>query len=97
MIKTIKYQGIEYKVYQKPDHEMNESWGTYSESIAEIWISEIINDPRAKVTLLHEIIHIILSSAGEKKHSERHINMISNGLFAILKENESLLEYLFND
>ena len=58
------------------------------------------NAPRGQlITLLHEIIHAILYSAGytnldDNEHNEKLIDAITHGLYTVIKDNPELIELI---
>ena len=58
------------------------------------------NAPRGQlITLLHEIIHAILYSAGysnldDEEHDEKFVDAIANGLYTVIKDNPELIELI---
>jgi hypothetical protein len=47
-----------------------------------------------RATLIHEILHGILTNAGERDHDERLIDLLSYGLLDVLTANPELVAYL---
>ncbi len=49
---------------------------------------------RARITLLHEVLHGILFNADWPEHDERLISVLATGLVGVLRENPDLIAYL---
>ena len=47
-----------------------------------------------RVTLLHEVIHGILTNAGVQEHDESLIDAIAFGLYGVLRDNDELAGYV---
>ncbi|HNB50334.1 MAG TPA: hypothetical protein PK530_00245 [Anaerolineales bacterium] len=46
------------------------------------------------VTVLHEILHGLLTQAGRDEHEEKDVEVLAYGLFDVLRSNPTLLEWL---
>ena len=97
MLKKVKINGLDYKI--KLVSEM------YGDEVGRIDIFEGIiylenSKPRGMLfTLLHEIIHAILYSAGytnldDNEHNEKFIDAITHGLYTVIKDNPELIELI---
>lgn len=92
----IKIGGIAYSIWedinihaQNGDRLMGEI--NYAHKI--ITLDSNLNRDMKRVTLLHELLHGIINHAGGK-HNEGQIDMVSNGLYQIFKENEKVIKSL---
>lgn len=56
---------------------------------------EAENDEQMQaVTVLHEILHGILTQAGRNEHEEKDVEVLAYGLFNVLRSNPSLIDWL---
>lgn len=56
------------------------------------------NPAMARVTLLHEIIHMIVNKAGMYEAvNEAMIDMLAFGMYDVITQNPDLVEYLLKD
>ena len=65
---------------------------------ARIYIEDEQSVQQKKATLMHELVHGVLWTAGqyEANDSEGLVNGIAYGIFALLKDNHHLIEYLLD-
>ena len=97
-IKTVWIGGIPYSV-QVRDGLISQDgtavlWGEIIHSKQIINIDATQEPEHQVVTLLHEIMHGLLTQAGIKEHSEQILETLSYGLVAVLFSNPELRELL---
>ncbi|MCA9921993.1 MAG: hypothetical protein KC421_06470 [Anaerolineales bacterium] len=46
------------------------------------------------ITLLHELIHAMLSNAGIQEHDEQWIEIVSVGFVSLIRQNPALLRFI---
>jgi hypothetical protein len=79
MINTVNILGIPYTVKRVPVVDKDEySFGSIDFGDQEILIDDGLSEERSAITLLHEVIHGILSEL--KFHAENHNDTLVNGL-----------------
>lgn len=90
--KSIRVDGIDYTIEQKPDLNdgANVLYGEVSYSEAKISINTKIDEQLKGLTLWHELVHIILNNADmhEERENEKLVNAISTGVFQIIQDNK---------
>ena len=60
-------------------------------------IASDINEQQKRLTLMHELIHVILDSIGENEHDEKMVESLSHSILGLFKDNPRLSEYLFKE
>lgn len=87
--KKLKILGFDYKVIEKEtvllDNEV--CFGTHNFDYLTIEIGKDYPDQLKQATLLHEILHAICQINGIE-WEETQIEVLANGLYAVLKENK---------
>ena len=96
--KSIKVLGITYKVTSPEEYlAMMGRWGETHNLTGEIRVAvEHGRNDRIRETLLHEIFHAIIAeilSTGDFPE-ERIVESLASGLWAVFRDNPSLLTYL---
>lgn len=99
---TIKYQGMSWEIAESDPitHEAN-SYGTTHHHRQKIFIEPTETQQKKEAVLIHELMHVIWVSAGlhlrydEKEANykgleEQIVTVMSNGLYAVLKDNDLL-------
>lgn len=90
--KSIRVDGIDYAIEQKPDlnNGSNVLYGEVSYSEAKITINTKIDEQLKELTLWHELVHIILNNADmyDERDNEKLVNAISTGVYQIIQDNE---------
>jgi len=75
------------------DEQMEDCFGCWELATGTITLAPGIAEDHLRVTLLHELLHAIDDLAGARiKHS--HIYLISQVLFAVLRGNPELAQWL---
>ncbi len=82
--------GKEWRILDK---ESDGAYGLCIERALEIHIGRDLSDELERDTVLHEILHAIDWTVGTKL-TEKQVGTIASGLYAVLKENPNLVEYL---
>ncbi len=98
MMDIIKIGGIDYKITEEDDKEIDGHFGTCFSKYGEIKLNKSLPDGIKLETLLHECLHIIFEIIGQDEISdnEKIIKPLSSTLFQVLKDNNELLEGLLN-
>jgi Zn-dependent peptidase ImmA (M78 family) len=90
--KSIRVDGIDYAIEQKPDlnNGSNVMYGEVSYTEAKISINTNIDEQLKELTLWHELVHIILNNADmyDERDNEKLVNAISTGLYQIIQDNK---------
>ena len=47
-----------------------------------------------KVTLLHEVVHLIMEMGGFREQDERHTDIMSMGILSLIRGNSDLIKWL---
>ena len=79
-----------------PNEKLDEKYGALDLDALELSLQAGISDQQARETALHEILHAIEHQLG-LKISEHNIRQISIGLFAVMRDNPTLVPFLFGD
>jgi Zn-dependent peptidase ImmA (M78 family) len=102
-IETINITPFVYKLVldnDKVEEEQNSSkkmieyYGYCDKENEEIVIRDDLNKTNFKIVLLHEIIHAMLYKLSNSKHDEQAIELISTGLYELIKNNPHLISFL---
>ena len=96
---TIKVGGFIYRVQVVPHISETDSkvqTGVIDYLASEIRLLDKEGWQARRQTLVHEVIHAILTYCGqyEANNNEEMIDALSNGLFQVLRENPELVNYL---
>lgn len=97
MLKKVKINGLDYEI-KLVERMLGDEVGEIDTLEGAIYLES--NPPRGLlITLLHEIIHAILYSAGynnidENEHDEKMIYALAYGLYTVIKDNPELIELI---
>ena len=75
------------------DDEFDDAWALVKYIDKNIQIKNT-NELEKRVSLLHEIMHIIFRSMGYEEHEEHVIHGIAERLYEVLLDNPDIIEYL---
>lgn len=95
----IKINWRTYKILKKDTVRGGDNYiGTALQGLGEIEIKKDQEHGTERVTLLHEIFHCILYFAGnELQKNEDFMEMLSNNVYQVLKDNPELVRYLLDE
>lgn len=86
--------GAEYDVVIRDDDHFGEAYhGTYDSRHQQINLYANLPDTRMAETLLHEVVHA-LDDALDLGLEERQVQVLSRGLFTVLRDNRDFGEML---
>ena len=63
----------------------------------EILIDAVLSKQSAVTTLLHEILHAILTHGGVQDQDEQTLELLSYGLYGFIKENPGLVKEIMDE
>lgn len=64
--------------------------GEHDSVLTCIRINQNISPQAKRVTLMHEIIHGILTNAGQADHDEELVDLLAHGIVGVLRDNPRL-------
>ena len=98
MIESIHILGCDFGVITVPDGhpEVEGCWGSFKHDEQKIYIQTGLAEGITKETLFHEIIHAVDSMVVSDGLTEHEIFRLSVVLYATLRDNPALRDYLFD-
>jgi hypothetical protein len=90
--KQVKVGAFTYQVEYDDRLEENGQLGRISLTASTIGIRPDMSPDLEKMTLIHEVLHGILFTAGLRDLDERVVDVLAHGIIQVARDNKGLLE-----
>ena len=89
----IKIAGLNYKILDKDDSDMNGTIGLANFNTQEIWINKAHTEQTRSLARIHEVLHIIEQAYGIEL-TEKQVTILAHGITACINDNKHLLSFV---